>query len=326
MVSYSELTGLLGAALQRRALLAAVSNAYRVLNGLGDGLEGVALDRYGSHWQLQFFGARYLSCEEDLVRAVRDICSPAFLVVKYRLDPAGKALETPRMRVALGDASDSATEVEEHGCRFRVDLLDTVNPGLFLDMREIRAAVGLLSEGREMLNLFSYTCSFGVHARMNGAVRAVNVDVSGKILEKGRANYALNGLECLPGEFFKGDSAEYLDWAVRKQKRFDGIVLDPPSFARNRNGVFSVKEHMAALVGQCARILADNGFLMVSTNYSAWTPELLAETALAAFRAAGFSAVTEWQRSQGDDFPGAGSMKESCLSAVLVRKAYNAKV
>lgn len=289
---------------------------------MGDGLEGVTLDRYGNHYQLQFFGPQHLQDESALVKAVLELFNPDFLVVKYRLDPAGKALQTPRMRVAHGENGSSSTEVEEYGCRFRVDLLDTVNAGLFLDMRDIRNAMGLLCEGKEVLNLFSYTCSFGVHARMNGASRAVNVDVSGKILEKGRANYALNGLACLPGEFFKGDSSEYLEWCARKQKRFDAVILDPPSFARNKNGVFSVKDHLTGLIARCASLLAPGGYLMASTNSSSWTPSQLAETAQEAFRAAGVGAQTEWQRSQGSDFPGAGLMKESNLSAVLLRSTY----
>jgi len=286
---------------------------------MGDGLEGVTLDRYGAHWQLQFFGTQHLGDEKRLVEAIREVCSPKFLAVKYRLEPSGRALASPRMRVAIGAENDSATEVEEYGCRFAVDLLDTVNPGLFLDMRDIRNTVGMLSESCEVLNLFSYTCSFGVHARMNGAIRSVNVDVSGKILDKGRANYALNGLACLQGEFFKGDSAEYLDWAVRKQKRFDVIILDPPSFARNKNGVFSVKEHMAELICRCARILNDGGYLMVSTNYSSWTPDLLGEIAQDAFRSIGCLGEIQWTKSQGPDFPGSGQMKESSLAAVLLR-------
>ena len=318
--SVSFFSDLLSRALAARQGLEGSPSAYRVVNGLGDGLEGVTLDRYGSHWRLQYFGAHWQPYETELLRAIDDVCAPAFLVVKERLDPAGKALQNPRMRVMRGDPSRSAAVVEEYGRRFHVDMLDTVNPGLFLDMRAIRAHMGELAKGKEMLNLFSYTCSFGVHARCEGATRAVNADVSGKILDKGRANYALNGLACLPGEFFKGDAAEYLDWAVRKERRFGAIVLDPPSFARNKNGVFSVKEHLARLVGQCARILDEGGHLMVSTNASAWTPALLSEVASAACLAAGSKVSVRWRRGQGEDFPGSGQMKESCLSAVLLRK------
>ena len=316
----TDMDELLSHAAEKRKALPGQPTAYRLLNGMGDSLEGVTLDRYGTHYQIQFFGVQNLSRESELIQAVLHGCDPSFLVVKYRLDPSGRALETPAMKVVHGAADQSVTEVEEYGCRFRVDLLDTVNPGLFLDMRDIRDAVGQMSIGREILNLFSYTCSFGVHSRMNGATRAVNVDVSGKILEKGRQNYALNGLECLPGEFFKGDSAEYLDWAIRKKKRFGGIVLDPPSFARHRHGVFSVREHMAQLVGSCAQVLEPQGFLMLSTNYSAWTCDELAQTALEAFRSHGIGASLQWKKGQGLDFPGSGKMKESSLSAVLLQK------
>lgn len=316
----TDIHELLALAAEKRMALPGQPTAYRILNGMGDSLEGVTLDRYGTHYQIQFFGDQNIERESELIQAALHLWAPEFLVVKYRLDPSGRALETPTMKVVHGATDQSVTEVEEYGCRFRVDLLDTVNPGLFLDMRDIRDAVGQMSIGREILNLFSYTCSFGVHSRMNGAIRAVNVDVSGKILEKGRFNYRLNGLECLPGEFFKGDSSEYLDWAIRKNKRFGGIVLDPPSFARHRHGVFSVREHMAPLVASCAQVLEPQGFLMLSTNYSAWTCDELAQTALEAFRSQGFGASLQWKKGQGLDFPGSGKMKESSLSAVLIYK------
>lgn len=310
---------LLSQAAAKRTDLAGSPSAFRVCNGAGDSLAGVVIDRYGSHWQLQFFTDDYLSRETELIGAIIDLFAPAFLVVKYRLDPSGKALETPRIRIAIGDAAQSATVVEEFGCRFTVDLLDTVNPGLFLDMRDIRADVAMRAHGRNMLNLFSYTCSFGVHARKAGALHCVNADVSAKILEKGRANYALNGLSCLPGEFFRGDSGEYLDWALRKQKKFGVIVLDPPSFARHRDGMFSVATDMGKLLSRCVALLEPDGCIMASTNYSAWNSDVLVEQVALAFREAGRAYRKVWVRGQGGDFPGSGTMKESHLAAALVQ-------
>ena len=308
---------LLQKALSKRAAFAEHCTAYRVLNGLADGLEGVAIDLYGSHVQLQFFDRTWFWCEDELVRAIVDVLKPQFLVVKERLDPAGKSLENPQMRVVLGKGNSSATTVREGACSFVVDLLDTVNPGLFLDMREHRLALAPLSMDGELLNLFCYTGSFSVHARKAGALRAVNVDVSGKILERVRANYELNQISVQKGEFFKGDATEYLEYAVRKGLQFKTVVLDPPSFSRSERGIFQVKAHLQTLARLGALVTAPGGYFFVSTNYSEYTPAMLAQESAEWLE--GRRAEVVRAGSQGQDFPGAGRTRESSLSAVLLR-------
>jgi 23S rRNA (cytosine1962-C5)-methyltransferase len=300
-----------------RSAVAKKSTAYRVVNGAPEGFPGVTLDCYGSHYQLQFFGSDLLSCREKLVAAIREAFDPKFLVSKFRLDPDGHSLETPLMEVEIGDAADAAATVREGDCLFNVNLLDTVNPGLFLDMRAVREDVEKRSRGRQILNLFSYTCSFGVHARKGGAERAVNVDISGKVLDKGRENYELNGIGAKPGEFFRGSALEYLAWCVRKGHRFGGIVLDPPSFARYKGTTFRVHEDLQMLVGIAASILDSDGFFMVSTNYSGYTPRHLADETLETLEKVFPAVRLAWAHGQDADFPGTGKMKESCLSAAM---------
>jgi len=310
---------LLQKALAKRAALGETCTAFRALNGLVDGLEGVAIDLYGSHVQLQFFDRTWFWCEDELVRSIIDVYKPQFLVVKERLDPSGKSLEKPQMRVVYGADVSSSTIVREGVCSFSVDLLDTVNPGLFLDMREQRLALAPLCAGGELLNLFCYTGSFSVHARKAGATRAVNVDVSGKILDRVRANYELNQIEPLKGEFFKGDATEYLEYAVRKGLLFQTVVLDPPSFSRSERGVFQVKAHLQSLARIGALVTAPGGHFFVSTNHSEYNPTMLVQESVEWIAAAGRKAEVVRSGSQGQDFPGAGRTRESSLSTVLLR-------
>ena len=314
----NDFRALLEKAYSKRSGLLELTDAFRVVNGSDDGFPGVAIDQYGDRFQIQYFGTELLSFESEIVRAVKNVFAPKFLVSKFRLSPSGKSLEKPEMRVEVGSETESSTVVREGNCRFHVDLLDTVNPGLFLDMRDGRLDVEARSRGKEVLNLFSYTCSFAVHARMGGATRAVNADISGKILEKGRENYRLNGIEPLKGEFFKGDSREYLAWCLRKGFQFDGVVLDPPSFSRNKGKVFSVKTDFQSLVAEVAGLLAPGAFFLASTNYSAFTPDGLAKETLQTVKRQFPKAKIAWARGQGPDFPGSGKRKESALSAVMI--------
>lgn len=313
---------LLRTAFEKRAPLFDVTDAYRVVNGAADGFPGLTLDRFGDRFQVQYFGDELLRERRAIVDAVVETFNPVCVVVKERLSRSGKSLENAPMEVAYGSREDAAGTVREGNARFHVDLLDTVNPGLFLDMRHVRLEVEerfrAMSNHVRFLNLFSYTCSFSVHARLGGAAVATNADISGKILDKGRENYALNGLDLRPGEFFRGNALEYVRWAQKKGLKFDGIVLDPPSFARFKGMNFNVREHLMPLVSECAALLNAGAFIMVSSNYSEFALDTFARDVLEAVRSVHKEARTAWKRGQDIDFAGSGATKDSCLVATLV--------
>lgn len=313
---------LLEIAFEKRAPLFDVTDAFRIVNGATDGFPGLTLDKFGDRFQIQYFGDELLRERGAVVDAVAETFNPACIVVKERLSRSGKSLENAPMEVAFGSREAAAGTVREGNAKFHVDLLDTVNPGLFLDMRHVRLEVEerfrAMSNNARFLNLFSYTCSFSVHARLGGAAIATNADISGKILDKGRENYALNGLDLRPGEFFRGNALEYVRWAIKKGLKFDGIVLDPPSFARFKGMNFNVREHLMPLVADCASILNPGGFFMVSSNYSEFALDSFARDVLDAVRSVHKEARTAWKRGQDIDFAGSGATKDSCLVATMV--------
>jgi len=296
---------------EKRKKLQNISTAYRLCNGKADGLDGLVIDRYGTHYQIQFFNRNLLKCEQELIQMLKNAFSPEFIAVKYRFINHG------RIKTAFGNISQ--TVVEENGCRFSVDLLNTLNPGLFLDMRDARLFFAGQCMGKEVLNLFAYTCSFGIYARKNGAVKAVNADISRKNLSKGRKNFELNGLTPLPGEFFCGSSEEYVNWAVKKGKKFGAIAIDPPSFAKNGKNTFSVAKDLGNLAVEAVSLLESGGILLLATNYSEWSGEILRETAIDAFAKNGKKCKILSSGTQGEDFPGAGQSKESCMNFIICK-------
>lgn len=318
-----DLKNKLAIALEKRAPLFDVTDALRIVNGAADGFPGLTIDKFGDRYQMQFFGPELLTSKTEIVEAVAALFNPVCVVTKERLSSSGKSLENAPMNVVIGTREDAVGTVREGNAHFHVDLLDTINPGLFLDMRHVRLEVEerfreMSGESLRFLNLFSYTCSFSVHARLGGAAVATNADISGKILDKGRENYALNGLDLRPGEFFRGNAIEYVHWAQKKGLRFDGIVLDPPSFARFKGFNFNVREHLMPLVADCATLLNPGGFFMVSSNYSEFNLSAFARDVLAAVSSVHPKAKTSWKKSQDVDFVGSGSTKDSCLVATLV--------
>ncbi|WP_290764655.1 class I SAM-dependent methyltransferase [Fibrobacter sp. UBA4297] len=335
-----DLKNKLSIALEKRAPLFDVTDAFRVVNGAADGFPGLTIDKFGDRYQMQFFGPELLTSKTEIVEALAALFNPICVVSKERLSSSGRSLENAPMDVVIGSREDAVGTVREGNANFHVDLLDTINPGLFLDMRHVRLEVeerframsgaspshladsanleNVVRSGLRFLNLFSYTCSFSVHARLGGAAVATNADISGKILDKGRENYALNGLDLRFGEFFRGNAIEYVHWAQKKGHRFDGIVLDPPSFARFKGFNFNVREHLMPLVADCATLLNPGGFFMVSSNYSEFNLNAFARDVLVAVSSVHPNAKTSWKKSQDVDFVGSGSTKDSCLVATLV--------
>jgi 23S rRNA (cytosine1962-C5)-methyltransferase len=344
---YSDL---LKSAFSKRSPLSDVTDAFRVVNGAADGFPGLTIDKFGDRFQMQFFGPELLRYRREIIEALVECFNPVCVVVKERLSSAGSSLENASMNVVVGSRDDAMGVVHEGHAKFHVDLMDTINPGLFLDMRHVRLEVEerframsgsslsaissslalpesanaspanfeTANPGLRFLNLFSYTCSFSVHARLGGAAVATNADISGKILDKGRENYALNGLDLRPGEFFRGNAIEYVRWAKKKGLRFDGIVLDPPSFARFKGFNFNVREHLMPLVTECAELLNPHGFFMVSSNYSEFNLSAFSRDVLSAVVSVHPNVKTAWKKTQDIDFVGSGSTKDSCLVATMV--------
>jgi 23S rRNA (cytosine1962-C5)-methyltransferase len=119
-----------------------------------------------------------------------------------------------------------------------------------------------------VLNLFAYTCGFGVCAALAGAARVLNLDLSRNYLDWGRENYALNGLDADPHDFVFGDALDWLGRLSRRGEQFDLVILDPPSFSSGRSGAFSVVRDFPRLATLAARVVAPGGILLAATNHA----------------------------------------------------------
>ncbi|OGX41097.1 MAG: hypothetical protein A3G91_05480 [Omnitrophica WOR_2 bacterium RIFCSPLOWO2_12_FULL_50_9] len=305
---------LLEAALCKRQPLESHTNALRLVNGLGDGLKGLILERYGRHFAAQIFHKRWFAEKEALTDFVRSRCNGRYLIMKDRTESVSSRPEAVKASVWI-EEDVSRTVVRENGLKFGVDLNDTLNSGLFLDMRRNRQIVAGLARGRRVLNCFAYTCSFGVYCRAAGAESVVNVDISAKSLSRGRSNYELNRLVPSRNEFIRADAAQYLKRALAKDNRFDLIILDPPSFARHEGRTFSVKKDLAPLIGTAMNVLNPGGFLFVATNLSAVSHDSLEAMVRAAAQGRRIKRVQ--RLGPDEDFVTEGVTPESYLAALL---------
>ncbi len=157
-------------------------------------------------------------------------------------------------------------EVRENGVRYGLDFAAGYSAGLFLDQRMNRAFVRNVAPKR-MLNTFAYTCSFSVAAALAGA-ETVSIDLSKKSLDRGRANFLMNGLDPNTGhKFIADDVLEVLPRLARRAENFDAIVLDPPTFSRGNKGRrWQVEQHLEDLVIAAMELAAPRASILVSTN------------------------------------------------------------
>ncbi|EDY22210.1 SAM-dependent methyltransferase-like protein [Chthoniobacter flavus Ellin428] len=165
-----------------------------------------------------------------------------------------------------GDATlPLTTVVEENSMRFGLDFGAGYSAGLFIDQRANRALVHR-EEPKRLLNTFAYTCSFSVTAALVGA-ETVSVDLSKKSLDRGRENFALNGLDDSKHRFFADDVLDVLPRLARKNEKFDIIILDPPTFSRGNKGRrFQVEQDLEALLLAAFELTAPCARILVSTN------------------------------------------------------------
>ena len=294
-------------ALSRRDALVGASDttAWRVLDGAGDGLPGVYVDRLGPAAILSVYDDARLSHEAvtSAARTVLELLAPAAGVHSVYVKPFARDRsrlggelpdESRQPTPRAGVAQPEALVVLEHGVRFEVRPYDGLSTGLFLEHREHRRALAAWRPAR-VLNLFAYTCGFAVPLALAGA-EVTNVDVSARYLDWGRRNAALNGLDPATMRFFRRDSREFLAQAARRpEERFDLVILDPPTFgaADKRHGVAAWRavDDYPALVRAAVQVLTPGGRLFAASN----TRELADDGVLAALVDGALPRPPRWQ-------------------------------
>lgn len=169
------------------------------------------------------------------------------------------------------DFPASEWTAKENGLSFKLKSHQGQSPGLFLDQRENRKWVLDHASKKSVLNLFSYTSGFSVCAAHAGATEVTTVDLSKNFLEWSKENFTLNGLELKPDyQFWSVDTMHFLKGAINKNRKWDIIICDPPTFGRSDKGVFQIDKDFETLIQNTFTCLNPNGVLLFSTNFEKW--------------------------------------------------------
>jgi 23S rRNA (cytosine1962-C5)-methyltransferase len=222
---------------RREGLFDNQTTGYRCLNGESDGWPGLVLDRYDDTRVVKIYTAAWLSRLSELAPLLAGGERLVLRMSRNIQDVAREEFNASEGDVLCGEPLAPSLEFLENGLRFEVDVVRGQKTGFFLDQRENRREVRKLSEGRQVLNLFSYTGGFSVYASAGGAVSVDSVDISEHALVGARRNFALNaeqpGVARCRHETIQADVFHWLREAPLR--RFDLIMLDPPSMARKES-------------------------------------------------------------------------------------------
>jgi 23S rRNA (cytosine1962-C5)-methyltransferase len=205
------------------------SDGWRLVHGENDALPGLTLDRYGEIAVAVFDGEAAAALWRPLLPAVLDGCREAGVTL------AGAWSRGARGRggkgEALGDVPAAPVVMHERAARFAVDVRAGQKTGFFLDQRHNRALIGAHAAGATVLNLCCYTGGFSVHAALGGARRVTSVDLAAPAVAAVADNLARSGVDASAHEAVCADAFDFLDQARARGRRWDIVIVDPPSFA-----------------------------------------------------------------------------------------------
>lgn len=240
-----------------------LTTAFRLFNQEGDGFGGLTVDLYGDYAAFSWYNSYVYQIRKVISEAFRQVFPEvlgAYEKIRF------KGLDYESAHVYGQEAPDFFT-VLENGVLYQVFMNDGLMTGIFLDQHEVRGSlVDGLAMGKSLLNMFSYTAAFSVAAAMGGASQTTSVDLAKRSRELSQAHFQANGISTDYHRFIVMDVFEYFKYAKRKGLTYDLIVLDPPSFARNKKQTFSVAKNYHKLISQSLEILNPGGIIIASTN------------------------------------------------------------
>ncbi|WP_208591084.1 class I SAM-dependent rRNA methyltransferase [Gracilibacillus suaedae] len=241
------------------------TTAFRVFNGEGDGIGGLTIDFFNDFYMVSWYSEGIYSFREDIYQALNEVVNVRGLYEKLRFNNNGQYLEQDDY--VSGEKGDFPLIVLENGMKYAVDLNDGAMTGIFLDQRKVRKALrDHYSEGKSVLNTFSYTGAFSVAAVLGGSTGTTSVDLAKRSLPKTIEQFAVNGIDYEAQDIKVMNVFDYFRYAVRHNLKFDVVVLDPPSFARTKKMTFSTAKDYPKLLKAALQITSDDGIIIASTN------------------------------------------------------------
>lgn len=245
------------------------TTAFRVFNGEGDGIGGLTIEYFDGYYVINWYSKGIYAFRYDILEALKSMIAFKGIYEKKRFDEEGKYIDQDDF--IEGERASMPILVKENGVKLAIYLNEGAMVGVFLDQRQVRKAIrDKYSKDKTVLNTFSYTGAFSIFAAMGGAKSTTSVDLANRSLAKTEENFQINGIDPETQEIIVEDVFKYFKYAVKKDLKFDLVILDPPSFAKSKNFIFSADKDYTDLLKDAISITDDNGIIVASTNSSSF--------------------------------------------------------
>lgn len=312
----------LRAAIEHRSSLFqdTTTTAFRVFNGEGDGVGGFTIDYYAGYYVISWYSEGVYQFKDKVIQALKSLVDVKGLYEKKRFASQGTYMEDDDFIV--GEKAPEPLLVKENDMNFAVYLNDGAMVGIFLDQREVRKKIrDSYAKGKHVLNTFSYTGAFSVAAALGGATKTTSVDLANRSKSKTIEQFSVNGIDFDAQDIIVEDVFHYFKYAVRKELKFDLVILDPPSFARSKKHTFSAGKDYPDLLKQAITITEKNGMIVASSNCSTFGMTKFKGFIDKAFKQSGCTYVIKEEYSLPSDFKTIEEFKEgNYLKVVFIEK------
>jgi 23S rRNA (cytosine1962-C5)-methyltransferase len=292
---------------------------FRLVHGEGDFLPGLVVDKYNDYLSVQFLTCGMEIRRELITGVLLELLSPLGIVA--RNDVSVRSLEglVETVDILYGELPEQL-EIEEHSLRFRVDPLHGQKTGHFLDQKENHLLLKERSKGKRVLDCFSYSGSWGIHAALFGAADVTCVDISERAVALARENVVLNGFDQIV-KCEEADVFERLRSLKSEGESFDVVVLDPPAFVKSRKVLKEAMKGYHTINRRAMELLRPGGYLITCSCSYHMEREMFRELLASAAQQAGREMRLIEVRSQAPDHPILLAMPETEYLKCVVLQA-----
>jgi 23S rRNA (cytosine1962-C5)-methyltransferase len=249
---------------KREMHITAATNAYRIVYGEADGLPGIIIDTYDGVVVLKLYSGIWLPFLEDVVNALVNQVAPKCIVLRLSRIVSKNRPELENGTTLYGTLADPLVVFKEFEVLFQAHVVNGHKTGYFLDHRANRHRVGTMANNKEVLDVFSYAGGFSVHALVGGAKSVTSVDISAQALQVARENASLNTFNGTH-QIVQGDAFDVLQQMVADGLQFDLVVIDPPSFAKQKSEVDRALKQYQKLAQLGAQLTKKGGILVLAS-------------------------------------------------------------
>ena len=247
----------------------------RLIFGEADDLPQLIIDKFNDYFVIQTLALGIDVWKPAIVKALEKIFSPRGIY--ERNDVPVRELEgLEQQKGFLTAPFDTRVEIRENGLRFIVDVEKGQKTGYFLDQQDNRRAIQHIVKGADVLGAFCYTGTFEIHAAHYGAKSVLGLDISRSAVEQATENAALNALQDIC-RFQEINAFDALKQWTKEEKKWDVVMLDPPSFAKTRDNIQKAISGYKEINLRGMKLVKPGGFLVTSSCTNLVQPDLFLE-------------------------------------------------